>query len=135
MDGIDFFLPQRPDEFKGRPIHHGTGLDDFILGNHGPCPDDAFFPDIGIGQKDGTHTDQGTAADMFAMDNGIVAYHAIIVQYERVAGINVNDGVILDIDSFADYDFVIITTDDDAGPQIGTFFMVTLPITVTLSAR
>jgi hypothetical protein len=28
MDGIDFFLPQRPDEFKGRPIHHGTGLDD-----------------------------------------------------------------------------------------------------------
>ena len=33
-----------------------------------------------------------------------------------------NDGVILDIDSFADYDFVIVTTDDDAGPQIGTFF-------------
>lgn len=116
MDGIDFFLPEGPDKFKRRPIHHGTGLDDFVLGNHGPCPDDAFFPDIGIGQKDGTHTDQGTAADMFAMDNGIVAYHAVIVQYERVAGINVNDGVILDIDSFADYDFVIITTYDDAGP-------------------
>lgn len=122
MDGIDFFLPEGPDKFKRRPIHHGTGLDDFVLGNHGPCPDDAFFSDIGIGQKNGAHADQCTTADMFAMDNGIVSYHAVIVQHERVAGINMNDGIILDIDPLADYDFIIITTDDDAGPQIGPFF-------------
>ena len=49
-NGIDFLLPQRSDEFKGRPIHHGTGLDNFILRNHGSCPNDAFCSDIGISQ-------------------------------------------------------------------------------------
>mgnify|MGYP006964424925 CR=1 FL=1 len=59
---------------------------------------------------------------MFAMDDGTVANHAIIVQDERIAGIHMNHRFVLYIDAFTDDNFVIIAADDDARPQVCSFF-------------
>ena len=92
-------VPDGLDDPGRHAYRHRVVGDDHPLRHQRPGPDDAVFAHDGVVEDGGVHPDEAVVPHRAAVDEGAVAYRDVFAQNDLPAGVAVEHGVVLHVET------------------------------------
>ncbi len=113
---VYFLLGHFPFHFAWQAHYHGVCRNHDVFRYDGPGSDKAIFADNRIVHDYRTHAYDAIVTDGAPVDNRAVPHGDVLSYHGGGIVRHMNDDVVLNVGSFADDDFVMVSSCNDSGP-------------------